>query len=89
MKYCVIKDVRGGLTTGVITQGENADSLIEQALKTEYEGCFLTEDDVVILTEEEYQLRLENQPKPLQPPTTDERLEATEAAILVLMEVLG
>jgi hypothetical protein len=48
-----------------------------------------TETEVEILTEEEYEARKALEPEPLQSPTDKERIEATEAAILALMEVLG
>jgi len=44
-------------------------------------------DEIEILTEEEYVQRVEAEPKPAQPPTLEERLEALELAMLEL--VLG
>ena len=87
MKYCVVKNLEGNLTTGIIAQGENTESLIKQALKSEYNGQLLTEGDVVILTEEECLARLENEPKEPQTPTDKERIEALESALLEI--VLG
>lgn len=78
MMYCVIKD-----TTKVIDGSENP---IEIMLQNAQNAGF-SEAEVEILTEEEYKQRLENEPKPVQPPTTEERLEALELAMLDI--VLG
>ncbi len=77
MRYCVIKD-----TMQVIDQSDNIETMTQNA-----QNAGIT--DFEILAEDEYKTRIEAEPKPSQPPTTDERLEATEAAILALMEVLG
>jgi len=87
MKYCVVKNIIGNLTTGVISQGENAEALIEQALVTELNGKFLTENDIKIITEEEFQIRLENQPSLAQTPSAEERLRMAEETILFLMDM--
>ena len=76
--YCVIKN-----TTDIIDGSNNPADVMSQNAQ----NAGITEFE--ILTEEEYQTRLEAEPQPPQPPTTDERIEATEAAILALMEVLG
>jgi hypothetical protein len=80
LKYCVIKN-----TAKVIDGSENP---IEIMLQNAQNAGF-SEDEVEILTEEEYLQRVEAEPKPPQPPTVEERIDATEQAILTLMEVLG
>lgn len=75
MKYCVVKD-----TTKVI---DGSDNPIEIMLQNAQNAGF-TDVEVEILTEGEYQTRLENEHKPLQPPTVEERLEALEMAMLEL-----
>ena len=78
MKYCVIKD-----TTIAIDGSENpVEIMLENAISAGF-----TENEVEILTEEEYLTRLENEPKPPQPPTTEERLEMAEETILFLMDI--
>lgn len=76
MKYCVIKD-----TTRVIEGSENP---LEIMLQNAQNAGFL-ENEVEILTEEEYLARLENEPKPLPLPTAEERLEALEMVLLELL----
>lgn len=78
MKYCVIKN-----TTKVIDGSENPLEIMLQNAQ----NAGIT--DFEILTEEEYEARKALEPEPLQSPTDKERIEATEAAILALMEVLG
>lgn len=78
MKYCVIKD-----TVKVIDGSENpADVMLQNA-----QNAGFPEWEVEILTEEEYLARVEAEPKPPQPPTEGERLEALELAMLDM--VLG
>lgn len=79
VKYCVVKD-----TVIDIAQSEDVDKLIENALSTRLDGRSLTEDDFEILTEEEYQARVDAEPKPPEPPTEQERLQALEDAMLYL-----
>lgn len=76
VKYCVIKN-----TTKVIDGSENP---IEVMLQNAQNAGF-TENEVEILTEEEYQARLENEPKLLPLPTAEERLEALEMVLLELL----
>jgi len=78
MKYCVIKN-----TTKVIDGSENALEIMLQNA----ENAGFTETEVEILTEEEYQARLENEPKPIQEPTLEERVEALE--LLELERLFG
>lgn len=73
MKYCVIKD-----TTKIIDGSENP---IEIMLKNAQNAGF-TESEVEILTEEEYQTRVELEPKPMAEPTETERLAVLESAVL-------
>jgi hypothetical protein len=76
MDYCVIKN-----TTTVIDGSENEEEImLENARNAGY-----TENEVEILTEEEYKTRVLNIPKPPQPPTTDERLAAVEEALLMII----
>jgi hypothetical protein len=78
MLYCVIKN-----TTTVIDGSENPlEIMIQNA-----QNAGFTEAEVEILTEEEYLARVEAEPKPPQPPTEGERLEALELAMLDM--VLG
>lgn len=78
MRYCVIKN-----TTKVIDGSENPDDIMFQNAR----NAGFAEAEVEILTEEEYQVRKATEPKPPQMPTTEERLEALEVAMLEL--VLG
>lgn len=78
MRYCVIKN-----TTKVIDGSENP---IEVMLQNAQNAGF-TAEEVEILTEEEYEERVKNEPKSPQEPTQEERLEALEMAVLEL--VLG
>lgn len=78
MRYCVIKN-----TTKVIDGSENP---IEVMLQNARNAGF-TAEEVEILTEEEYEERVKNEPKSPQKPTQEERLEALEMAVLEL--VLG
>jgi hypothetical protein len=78
MRYCVIKN-----TTTIIDGSENP---IEIMLQNAQNAGF-SENEVEILTEEEYLQRVEAEPKPIQPPTDKERIEALEAALLEV--VLG
>lgn len=80
MKYCVIKN-----TTKVIDGSENPLEIMMQNAK----NAGYTEKEIDILTEEEYIARVEAGPNPAEPPTAEERIQAAEAAILALMEVLG
>ncbi len=78
MRYCVIKD-----TIRWVDKGENSiESMLQNARNAGFE-----ENEVEILTEEEYQARLENEPKPPQDPTIEERLQALET--LELERILG
>lgn len=76
MKYCVIKN-----TIKIIDGSENPiDIMLQNAMNAGF-----TEDEIEILTEEEYQTRLKNEPKPLPLPTAEERLEALEMVLLELL----
>lgn len=72
MKYCVIKN-----TIKVIDGSENP---IEIMLQNAQNSGF-TENEIEILTEEEYRARKELEPIPPKEPTTEERLELAESAI--------
>lgn len=76
MRYCVVKD-----TTKVI---DGSDNPVEVMLQNAANAGF-SESEVEILTEGEYQVRADAEPKPLQPPSVDERLEAAELAIINIM----
>ena len=76
MKYCVIKD-----TTKVIDGSENTIEVILQNAK----NAGFTENEVEILTEEEYLARKESEPKPTQEPTQEERIQALEQALLEIL----
>ncbi len=67
MKYCVIKN-----TTTIIDGSENP---LEIMLQNAQNAGF-TENEVEILTEEEYQARVESEPKPVQEPTLEEKNRA-------------
>ena len=76
MKYCVVKD-----TTKVIDgSGNSAETMLQNA-----QNAGFTENQIEILTEEEYLTRVENEPKPLPLPTAEERLEALEMVLLELL----
>ena len=68
MKYCVLKN-----TTIVINKGIDEGILIENALTTKTNDGESVEYE--ILTEEEYQTRLELEPIPPKKPTKEELLE--------------
>lgn len=76
MKYCVAK--------GTIKIIDDSNNSVETILQNAQNAGF-TESEVEILTEEEYQERLENQPKPPQPPSLEERLQMAEDTILFLL----
>ena len=78
MKYCVVKD-----TIKVI---DGSDNPLEIMLQNAQNAGF-TESEVEILTEEEYQARVESEPVEPSLPTLEERLEALETAMLDI--VLG
>ena len=76
MKYCVIKN-----TTKVIDGSENpTEVMLQNAQNAGY-----TENEVEILTEEEYLARIESEPKPILEPSLEERLQMAEEAILFLL----
>ena len=76
--YCV---VRG--TTKVI---DNTSRTVEFMLQNAQNAGF-SENEIEILTEEEYLQRLESEPKLPQVPTAEDRIEALELALLEV--VLG
>jgi len=61
-------------------------TLLQNALNAGFAEVDIEEKEV---TQEEFQIILDAQPKPLRPPTIEERLASTEEAILTLMEVLN
>lgn len=76
MKYCVIKD-----TTQVIDGSNNS----EETMLQNAQNAGFTENEVEILTAEEYQAKKELEPVSPQPPTTEERLQSAEDTILFLL----
>lgn len=78
MNYVVIKN-----TTEVIDDSNNP---IETMLLNAQNAGF-TEANIEILTEEQYQERLENEPKPPQPPSTEEKLRADIDYIAIMTGV--
>ena len=79
MRYCVIKD-----TAKVIDGSENS---IEIMLQNAQNSGF-TENEVEILTKEEYQVRVELEPIPPQEPTREELLEQriNDLELYILMQ---
>lgn len=76
MKYCVIKD-----TTKVIDGSENPlDMMLQNA-----QNAGFTENEVEILTEEEYQARVGLEPQPISPPSVEERLAVAEETINIIL----
>lgn len=76
MKYCVTKN-----TTKIIDGSNNPIEIMLQNAK----NAGFTETEVDVLTEEEYQQRLENEPKPPQSPSFEVRLQSAEKTILILL----
>ena len=79
IRYCVIKD-----TTKVIDGSENP---IETMFQNTQNAGF-AETEVEILTEEEYQVRKELEPKPIPEPTKEELLEQriNDLELYILMQ---
>ena len=76
MRYCVNRG-----TTTVIDGSENpVDVMLQNALNAGF-----STSEVEILTEEEYQARVNAEPKPLRPPTDKERLDDLEAAMAAIL----
>lgn len=65
MRYCVIKD------TILVIDGSNNDDYI---MLGNAQNAGFSKNEVEILSEEEYMARLENEPKALQEPTSEEYL---------------
>lgn len=83
MRVCIEK------STGRLIESQSharEGTLLQNALNTGYNEADIEEKEV---TQEEFQIILDAQPKPLRPPTIEERLASTEEAILTLMEVLN
>ncbi len=77
MKYCVIKN-----TTTVIDGSENPlEIMLQNAINAGF-----AENEVEILTEEEYQARVDLEPKPIELPSESERIDMLENIILMMME---
>jgi hypothetical protein len=76
MKYCVIKN-----TTTVIDGSENPTNIM---LQNAISAGFV-ENEIEIMTEEEYKARKALEPIPPQPPTAEERLTAIEEALLMII----
>ena len=70
MKYCVVKNIVSNMTTGSIAQGEDTEKLIGNALTS---GFIL--EEIEILTEEEYKIKIDLLPKPIVEPTEIEILQ--------------
>ena len=82
MKYCVIKN-----TIKVIDGSENPlKIMLENA-----QNAGFVESEVEILTEEEYQIRVELEPKPIPQMTESERITLLEQATndLVMTIMMG
>ena len=77
MKYCVIKN-----TVTVIDGSENS---VKTMLQNAISSGFL-ENEVEILTEEKYQLRLLNTPQPPQPKTQIEILQETVDMLVISVQ---
>ena len=76
MKYCVIKD-----TAKIIDGSDNpTEIMLQNAINAGF-----TESEVEILTEEEYQSRKALEPLPPQLPSTEERLQMAEDALVFLL----
>lgn len=76
MQYCVVKE-----TTKIIEGSDNPrEIMLQNALNTGF-----TETEFEMLTEEEYQARKALEPQPLQPPTTEERLQMAEDTLMYLL----
>ena len=75
MNYCVIKD-----TIRVINSNNLVEIMMNDAVKSGF-----SENEVEILTEEEYQARKALEPVSPQPPSTEERLKTAEDTILFLL----
>lgn len=76
MKYCVVTN-----TTTVIDGSNNPrEIMLENALNAGF-----SESEVEILTEEEYEERLDSEPKPIPTPTSEERIKELEEMVLFLM----
>ena len=69
MKYCVIKDM-----TTVIDGSENPEEIMLQNAKS----AGYTKEQVEILTEEEYRVRIDSLPKLVPQPTIEERVANLE-----------
>lgn len=73
--YCVAKN-----TTTVIDRNNPEESMIVSAISAGF-----SESEVEIITEEEYQTRVNAEPKPLRPPTDKERLDDLEAGMAAIL----
>ncbi|MBP2027390.1 hypothetical protein J2Z35_001184 [Acetoanaerobium pronyense] len=78
MRYCVVKN-----TTKVIDGSENS---IEIMLQNAQNAGF-AETEVEILTEEEYQERLANEPKPPPQPTSEQQLTMEMTMAMAQMQM--
>lgn len=79
MKYCVIKGTAKPINSSNTLSDE---ILIENAL-----SAGISENEVEIITEEEYLSRVDAEPKPPTPPTLEERIQALE--LMELGKILG
>ena len=76
MKYCVVK-----YTVNVIDGSiNNKTIMLQNAINIGF-----SENEVEILTEEEYQARVELEPKPIEEPSIEERVKTTEETIMMLL----
>ena len=80
MRYCVIKN------TIIIIDGSK--NPVEIMLKNATNAGF-SETEVEILTEEEYQIRLEAVPLIPTPPTIEDRVTNTEIDVVALEETIA
>ena len=76
MWYCVVKD-----SIDVIDSGQSNNIMLQNAINTDFK-----ESEIEILTEEQFQARLELEPKPIELPSESERIEMLENMLLMIME---
>lgn len=77
MEYCVLKN-----TATIIDGSENPRDIMIQNAK----NLGFSENDIEILTEEEYTSRKASEPVVPQLPSIDERIDMLENMILLMME---
>ena len=80
MEYCVIKN------TVIVIDGSqnNKETMIQNA-----SNCGFEEVEVEILSEKDYQTRLELEFKPIELPTIEDRVTNTEIDVVTLEETIN